>query len=248
MVEVCAVFLYWLFVARRIETIDVCIWRMYVFMSVVVTVWGNVSCVAAVVEGSVFLALECWSKVFLFVLFIFWSWLLNRDNGKGVSSFCKVVSTVISRWANMISRLTNFRELRWIFFSLIMGIFLNDDRTCTFDLISMVNVTDCPSSWICISLHTSADLPALTESSPVLVNPVEKDTDYSLSRSLLNGLLSSYLFGKVQLPQQLASCVFGRVFVEWSLFPCVFLHLLVDLSEKWLRVKTQLLWPAQSTF
>ena len=28
-------------VARYIETIDVCIWRMFVFMSVVVTVWGS---------------------------------------------------------------------------------------------------------------------------------------------------------------------------------------------------------------
>ena len=31
-----------LLVARCIETIDVCIWRMFVFMSVVVTVWGSV--------------------------------------------------------------------------------------------------------------------------------------------------------------------------------------------------------------
>ena len=30
------------FVARCLETIDVCIWRMFVFMSVVVTVWGSV--------------------------------------------------------------------------------------------------------------------------------------------------------------------------------------------------------------
>ena len=30
------------FVARCIETIDVCIWRMFVFMSVVVTVCGSV--------------------------------------------------------------------------------------------------------------------------------------------------------------------------------------------------------------
>ena len=30
------------FVARCIETIDVCIWRMFVFMSVVGTVWGSV--------------------------------------------------------------------------------------------------------------------------------------------------------------------------------------------------------------
>ena len=31
-------------VARCIETIDVCIWRMFVFMSVVVTVWGLWQC------------------------------------------------------------------------------------------------------------------------------------------------------------------------------------------------------------
>ena len=39
-----------------IMTIDVCIWRMFVFMFVVVTVGfrGNVCCVAAVVEYSVF--------------------------------------------------------------------------------------------------------------------------------------------------------------------------------------------------
>ena len=29
-------------VARCIETIDVCIWHIFVFMSVVVTVWGSV--------------------------------------------------------------------------------------------------------------------------------------------------------------------------------------------------------------
>ena len=29
-------------VARCLETIDVCIWRMFVFMSIVVTVWGFV--------------------------------------------------------------------------------------------------------------------------------------------------------------------------------------------------------------
>ena len=48
---VCAVFYYCL------ETIDVCIWCMFVFMSVVVTVLGvcgNVCCVAAVVKNSVF--------------------------------------------------------------------------------------------------------------------------------------------------------------------------------------------------
>ena len=48
-------------VARCLGTIDVCIWRMFVFMSVVVIVWGsvgNVCCAAAVVKNSVFLALE----------------------------------------------------------------------------------------------------------------------------------------------------------------------------------------------
>ena len=29
-------------VARCLETIDVCIWRVFVFMSVVVIVWGSV--------------------------------------------------------------------------------------------------------------------------------------------------------------------------------------------------------------
>ena len=29
-------------VARCIETIDICIWRMFVFMSVVMIVWGSV--------------------------------------------------------------------------------------------------------------------------------------------------------------------------------------------------------------
>ena len=32
-------------VARCLETIDVCIWRMFVFMSVIVTVWGLWNCV-----------------------------------------------------------------------------------------------------------------------------------------------------------------------------------------------------------
>ena len=34
--------LLWPLVARCLETIDVCIWRMFVFMFVVVTVWGSV--------------------------------------------------------------------------------------------------------------------------------------------------------------------------------------------------------------
>ena len=43
-------------VAKWLETIDVCIWRMFVFMSVVEIVWGlcECCCVAAVVKDSVF--------------------------------------------------------------------------------------------------------------------------------------------------------------------------------------------------
>ena len=43
-------------VAGCLETIDVCIWRMFVFMYGVVIVWGmwEVCCVAAVVKDSVF--------------------------------------------------------------------------------------------------------------------------------------------------------------------------------------------------
>ena len=44
-------------VARCLETIKICIWRMFVFMSVVVIVWGSVGkflCVGAVVKDSVF--------------------------------------------------------------------------------------------------------------------------------------------------------------------------------------------------
>ena len=46
-------------VARCLETIDVCIWRMFVFMFIVVTVWGlwECFCVAAVVKDSGFLSL-----------------------------------------------------------------------------------------------------------------------------------------------------------------------------------------------
>ena len=43
MVEVCTVFCYCLlWLDLRDNRIDVCIWCMFVFMSVVVTVWGSV--------------------------------------------------------------------------------------------------------------------------------------------------------------------------------------------------------------
>ena len=48
-------------VARCLETIDVCIWRMFVFMSVVVTVWGSVEIfvVYPPLLKILFLAMEC---------------------------------------------------------------------------------------------------------------------------------------------------------------------------------------------
>ena len=49
-------------VARCIETIDVCIWRMFVFMSVVVNVWGSVGMFVVLrplLKIVAFLALEC---------------------------------------------------------------------------------------------------------------------------------------------------------------------------------------------
>ena len=48
-------------VARCLETIDVCIWHMFVFMSVVVIVWGSVGMfvVQQPLLKIVFLALEC---------------------------------------------------------------------------------------------------------------------------------------------------------------------------------------------
>ena len=63
---------------------------------------------------------------------------------------------------------------------------------CTFNCTPMVDVTGCPSSFICICLRISwisVDLSALAAA--VLVNPAEKDTSNSLSRSQLKGLFSS---------------------------------------------------------
>ena len=45
-------------VARCLETIEVCIWRMFVFMSIVVTVWGSVG---------MFVSLGLFKYVLLFV-------------------------------------------------------------------------------------------------------------------------------------------------------------------------------------
>ena len=54
--SVCSILLLPL-LARCLETMDVCIWRMFVFMTVLVIVWVcvNVCCVAGVVKDSGFL-------------------------------------------------------------------------------------------------------------------------------------------------------------------------------------------------
>ena len=66
-------------VARCLETIDVCIWHMFVFMSVVVTVWGSVGMIVVYRQllKIVFLALECWSMLWMwwmlcFLLYCMW--------------------------------------------------------------------------------------------------------------------------------------------------------------------------------
>ena len=50
-------------VAICLEKIDVCIWHMFVFVSVAVTVCGNVCCVAAVVKESGLLSLGVFKYV-----------------------------------------------------------------------------------------------------------------------------------------------------------------------------------------
>ena len=47
-------------VARCLETIDVCIWRVFVFMSVVVTVWEYVGMFVVPYILIVFLYVECY--------------------------------------------------------------------------------------------------------------------------------------------------------------------------------------------
>ena len=130
----------------------------------------------------------------------------------------------------MISRL-NFTESRWIFFLLTVGIFLSDDRAFTFDLTSMLDVTHCPSSLICI--FTSAAVSALTESPSMLVNPVEKDTSNSLSWLLLNGMFSS---NNIRASSTASICIslhlcLKQVSMEWCIFTNIFFQPLVDVRK-----------------
>ena len=53
------------------------------------------------------LVLEKWA---LFALFIFWSLLLNKDKGKGVISYSKLVSTVVFHWAITINWMNKLSE------------------------------------------------------------------------------------------------------------------------------------------
>ena len=76
--------------ARSLETIDVCIWRMFLFMSVVVTVkgvCGIVCCVVAVVKDSV--VFEPWSVEVCCVFCLYcdaWSCMCSCIGSMSVSS------------------------------------------------------------------------------------------------------------------------------------------------------------------
>ena len=87
--------------------------------------------------------------------------------------YSKLALSVISCWTTIISWLS---KMRWIFLSLSLGIFLSDNKAFTLNFTSMVEVTDCLSSFFCDSLPTSAALAALTPSFAALVYPVENDT------------------------------------------------------------------------
>ena len=184
-------------------------------------------------NGSVNAFRLVFEKSALFALFIFWSLLLNRDNGNGVSSYCTLVSTAISRWAKMMSQLNNFSESSCIFFSLTKGDFLSYDRAFIFDLTSIVDVTDCPYSLICISIPTSAALSALFESSTVLVNPVEKYTCNALFLSLSNDLISSNHFRTSSTASVSRFICVCKCSVDWKIFTVVLLHPLVPDKLVW---------------
>lgn len=81
---------------------------------------------------------------------------------------------------------------------------------------------------LCISLPTSAALSALTESSLVLLNPVEKDMSNPFSITVKWLVLLKPFLGKFNYPSISHHLCFGKVSVEWSLFPNIFLNTLVD--------------------
>ena len=115
--------------------------------------------------------------------------------------------------------------------SLTLGIFLSDERACTLNSTCMVDVTDFLSRFICIFLPTSATLSALTASSAVLVNPVEKDTSNCLSRSRSKGLFSSsHLWISSIACVSLHPCI-GKVFVGWTMFLDTLFHAVIDIGK-----------------
>jgi len=124
--------------------------------------------------------------------------------------------------------------------SLTVRSFLSDDRAFTFDLTSMVDVPDCPSSLICISisccLSTDWVISCACES-------CWEDMSNSFSWSLLKGMFSSDHF-RVSLTASASSfiCVLARSL--WSaacLLASSCMHWAT--SEKWPGVNTQHLWP-----
>ena len=150
------------------------------------------------------------------------------DNEKGISSYRKLASTVISCWAKMISRLNNFSESRWILFSLTMGIFLSDDRACTFTWHPWsMSLTVHPARSASTFLLQLLCQHWLSHLLCILLRKTR--STHCLDRYRM--ACSQTILGQVQLPHHLASAVFSKVSVELGTFPDVFLLPLVDIKE-----------------
>ena len=154
--------------------------------------------------------------------------------------YSKLASSVISCWTTIISWLN---KMRWIFLSLSLGIFQSDNKAFTLNFTSMVEVTDCLSSFFCNSLPTSAALSALTPAFAALVNPVENDTSNCLSWLWSKGLFSS---SHVRASATVLASLFIHALARslWSgqcfLTPSSMNWL---ISAKWFSFCTQYMWP-----
>ena len=162
------------------------------------------------------------------------SLLLNNDKGMGVSSYlCRWTTTRgwesahtvnLSRvsnhlWAKITSRLNNLSEFMRIFFALTLEIFLSDDKAFNLNFTSIVDVTDFPSSFICISLSTSVALPAFTASSAVFVS---RESCWEGHNSCFDcgqrGCFIQPFQGKFNHSRISLHPSFSKVFVEWTMF------------------------------
>ena len=111
----------------------------------------------------------------------FWS-LSNRNIGVGVNSNRRASLVLTSHSLKMIRRLKSLSESTTSFFPLTLGPLLRLSNDFTLCLVSIESRTVRPFILACMALPTSSALSALTASSGVLLNPVEKDTRVFLSR------------------------------------------------------------------